>query len=1091
MISSIEVAKRKKPRRFLPSPVFVLRTPLLPFDALERWSEGLRAPEAPAGAELEAAVASDRERLRSRLDELARQPELREALFVASPSLESSFELWRQKPESKKGQRTEKALVRYLLRMASRATPFGLFAGCSAGSLGDATRLRLEARDRHRRHTRLDMDYLFALTEELGRQDDLRRELRYRPNSSLYRAAGRLRYAEARLQGRDRSYHLVAVEADEYLDATLERAESGATMAELAGTLVAADDDGEIRCEEAEQYVGELIDTQILVPDLAPPVTGVEPTRGLIDQLSPHAAGRGPAERLEAVSAALAALDAEGLGAPPETYRRVARDLAELPAEPKLPRLFQVDMFTASDLSLGDGVVREVEACLELLHEQADRHRLPDDLEPFRKSFVARFGEGREVPLVEALDEEIGIGFGGATNAAADAAPLLEGLPIADKPQAQTAPWSRREVFLLGKLQEAAAKGAVELELTPADLEQLASSEDDRPAPPDAVEVMVTVAADSEADLARGDFEILWKGATGPSGVRLLGRFCHADSAIDAGVRQHLEAEEALVPDALFAEIAHLPGGRIGNVLCRPVLRGWEIPYLGRSGAPRGRQIPVTDLRVSVAGSEVVLRSARLGRRVLPRLTTAHNYGRASLGVYRFLGAMQSQGVASGLTWSWGALENAAFKPRVRAGRLVLSRASWRVTKDELSSFDKATPAARFDAVRTWRRRRCLPRYAVLVDADQELLVDFDNVLSIDAWLDRLGGRTIVELAELYPTPGRLPAHGPEGRFTHELMMSFVRPGKNKKSARPAGPPAPAAGGAAARRARRSFPPGSEWLFCSLYTGTATADQVLREVVGPTARHAVRSGAADRWFFIRYGDPDRHLRVRLHGEPSRLLGDVLPRLERLAAPLMDDGRLWRLGLDTYERELERYGGDAGIELLEEVFFRDSEAVLALVHMLEGDEGEAMRWRLALRGIHALFDDMGFDLEARVELSRRLAAGYRREFAGGKALTIELGNRFRKERPGLESLLDPAADRASELWPGLAALRHRSKQLAPVWRRLRRRADDGRLATPLDELFGSVAHIHVNRLIRSNQRAHELVLFDFLTRLYRSRKARQR
>ena len=47
--------------------------------------------------------------------------------------------------------------------------------------------------------------------------------------------------------------------------------------------------------------------------------------------------------------------------------------------------------------------------------------------------------------------------------------------------------------------------------------------------------------------------------------------------------------------------------GRLGNILFRPLLRSHEIPYLGRSGAPLDRQIPVTDLVVSVAEGEIVL----------------------------------------------------------------------------------------------------------------------------------------------------------------------------------------------------------------------------------------------------------------------------------------------------------------------------------------------------------------------------------------------------------------------------------------------------------------------------------------------------
>src|SRR5262249_22589613 len=154
--------------------------------------------------------------------------------------------------------------------------------------------------------------------------------------------------------------------------------------------------------------------------------------------------------------------------------------------------------------------------------------------------------------------------------------------------------------------------------------------------------------------------------------------------------------------------------------------------------------------------------------------------------------------------------------------------------------------------------------------------------------------------------PEQLCASGPEGRFVHELVVPFVR----SSVATGGSPVAESVGRQASRPSpravERTFPPGSEWLYAKLYTGTATADRVLSEVVRPVVGAALQSGAADGWFFLRYGDPDWHLRLRFHGAPERLHAEVLPALQAAVAPLLDDGRLWRAQLDTYEREVERY-----------------------------------------------------------------------------------------------------------------------------------------------------------------------------------------
>src|SRR5438132_13100934 len=143
-----------------PSGFFVLRTPLLPFAEVTAWGDGLQAPAAAGGpGGLGEAVATDRAQLRRRLEDIVTTPEFRDALFVASPHLAAAVDPWRKEPDSDKGRATERSLVSYVLRAAGRPTPFGLFAGCTTGTIGARTCLRFEGMSRYRRHTRPDMDY--------------------------------------------------------------------------------------------------------------------------------------------------------------------------------------------------------------------------------------------------------------------------------------------------------------------------------------------------------------------------------------------------------------------------------------------------------------------------------------------------------------------------------------------------------------------------------------------------------------------------------------------------------------------------------------------------------------------------------------------------------------------------------------------------------------------------------------------------------------------------------------------------------------------------------------------------------------------
>jgi thiopeptide-type bacteriocin biosynthesis protein len=1058
---------------------FVLRTPLLPFTEVLAWGDGLQAPMAVGDSGvLGEAVAADRTLLRRRLEDVVTTPQFREALFVASPSLAAAVDVWRKEPDSDKGRATERSLMSYFLRAAARPTPFGLFAGCTTGTIGERTCMRLDEWARYRRHTRLDMDYLWALAEAVEQDPALREELDYRPNSSLYQLGDRLLFAEAR-QGRSgRSYKLVAVGATPYLLQTLTCAKYGARLDTLAAALV----DDDITRADADEYITELADSQILVADIRPQLTGAPTTDTFVATLSRRERSAGLASRLDKAVAGLAAIDADGIGVPAERYREAAAALDGLPVSPDPSRFVQVDLTKpAREATLGASVVSELLHGVGVLHALT-RYRGHQSLRQFREQFTQRY-ETREVPLAQALDEENGIGFERSGSLAAEAAPLLAGLPLS-RGQDHSVPWTRRDTFLLDKLTRALAVGSGEITIEAS--EAAAVRDDDTPPLPDAFHVVATLVADSKRAMGHDNFQVVLHAASGPSGARLVGRFLHADDELQRLVRAHLAAEEAIHPDRVFAEVVHLPEGRVGNILSRPVLRGYEIPYLGCSGAPADRQLPLSDLLVSIHGERIVLRSRRLGCEVVPRLTTAHNHIGHGLGIYRFLCALQYQQVTPGTTWDWGPLALAPFLPRVVSGRVILSRARWNLGESELAAFREPRGARMFTAVQQLQERVRMPRYVALTDGDNELVVDLDNVLSLETLAREVRGRASVPLVEMIPGPDQLCVTGPEGRFTHQVIVPFVR------SSRPATQP-PAATQPSARPAAtactRRFPPGSEWLYVKLFAGTATSDQVLRR-----AAHAVESslaaGGADRWFFIRYGDPDWHLRLRVHGTPEKLLREMLPLLYRATASLVETGQLWRIQLDTYEREVERYGGETGILLAERAFHADSDAVLAITRQLTGDAGAELRWRVALRGIDLLFDDLGLTLEQKLAIARRARRGYGSEFGADGNFQHEVSRRYRTERASLETLLDPQRDPPADLAASIQALRQRSMVLAPVARDLRAAAEGGRLSVDICDLAMSLAHMHVNRMLRSAQRAQELVLYEMLGRAYSSQAARR-
>jgi thiopeptide-type bacteriocin biosynthesis protein len=1073
---------------------FVLRTPLLSFNEFLGWSDGIKSRalhnQGVDSEGFQKAWTADVQVLRSRLRSILARPEVVHALLVASPSLQTGIEHWKRDPNSKRGLQAERAIVRYFERMSTRPTPFGTLAGYSVGTVdrqSSAVCLNLASRETYRTCTRLDFDYLFALTSALHRDQALIKELQYYPNSSLHRISDAWHYVESHLVGGKRSYDLAKVVADRHLDSVLERASKGATYHELLDAILTNSGESEVPTAEAEDYLKELINSQLLVSNLSPLLTGRPPLDDLIEQLSVLPSATQVSTTLQTVRTQLAALDTVGTGASNEHYREIAKTLGSLSVNVESERLFQVDMIKPVErLVLGKRVVAELLRGVDLLCRAGETSE-PEDLGLFREAFCNRY-EGALVPLLEALDEEVGVGFG---RSAGDSSPLLRGLALGGGGISAQPPLSKWHAFLLKKLVENKDESVFELRLDLADFP--AGTNSDYARLPDSFSVTATLAAASAAAIEAGDFDVDLVGTAGPSGATLTGRFCQSDPGLERCVRGLLQQEEFNTANAVYAEVVYVPEGRLGNVLSRPVLREYEIPYLTRSGAPQPQQIPVRDLLVGVSEARITLYSKRLECEVVPRLSNAHGFRNPALPpVYRFLCSLQHQFAVGVPGFTWGPLNNLDFLPRVRVGRLVLSLARWRLNKNDIEQLGKRSKSERFLAMQELRQNRKLPRWVVLHEADNALTADLDNPLSVDALVHVLKRRSEAMLTEMYPPPHLLCVTGPEGRFCHEINVAFVRHPEARQIAKQTvtRKPIPRAN-SILNHAIRTIGPGKDWLYVKLYGGDATLDEILTTDVLPLAGRANASELCRRWFFIRYADPHGHLRIRFNGQPNRLRLELMPLITEAFNPLLDSGRLWKIQFDTYEREIERYGGPQGMSISEDIFFADSQAAIEILKSLEGGEGLDSRWRIALLGVDRLLSDCGFDIDNKKITMERLRIAFNRELQGTADTKRRLSEKLRHEGKRLEALLEGSFEHCPELSFAGRIFKSRTSCMAPAIHNLRVLERDGLLHVDFSDLVTSYVHMHVNRLARSSARLYELVLYDFLFNLYDSKLARQR
>lgn len=284
------------------------------------------------------------------------------------------------------------------------------------------------------------------------------------------------------------------------------------------------------------------------------------------------------------------------------------------------------------------------------------------------------------------------------------------------------------------------------------------------------------------------------------------------------------------------------------------------------------------------------------------------------------------------------------------------------------------------------------------------------------------------------------------------------------------------------RKIQRSFIPGSEWIYIKVYTGSNTADKILVSELTKIISVLERKKYMEKWFFIRYSDPDFHLRIRIRVKDCKFIGEILRLFYKYFNKLLENDRVWKIQLDTYNRELERYKGHL-MELTETLFYIDSTHTLKLLRILE-DMPQSARWLIAVKMIDGLLKDFNYDLQQRKDLLESMNKSYKIEFGFNEFNAKQFNVMYREYSHELEEVLwDKKVDEGYKALYNILELR--SNVLKTIAQQLIKVNDGKEMQIPLS----SYIHMMLIRLFRSKNRLYELIVYNFMSRFYSSWIAR--
>ncbi|MDR2272017.1 MAG: lantibiotic dehydratase [Sphingobacterium sp.] len=676
---------------------------------------------------------------------------------------------------------------------------------------------------------------------------------------------------------------------------------------------------------------------------------------------------------------------------------------------------------------------RNLNSLIALLDTLLTAFRSPA-LEHFKNEYNNKF-EGRHLPLMEALDPEIGISLSANEQSKQDTDFIASLARAKDKPAA-----GKQRV--LGTL---FIKSAIQAGTRSIDLENLQGVfESGHGKLPNSIGMLCAVIDD----------KLVVEHLGGATAVSVLGRYTIASPEIEAMCKDLADREQKANTDVLFFDIGYMSEIAVDNVNRRSQIYPLQLSILNYDTSDQ--PLTLDDLLVSVVDDEIRLYSKKWKKRMVPRLSTAYNYNRSDLPLFRFLCELQYQGLKSNLSFNLSdILPDQQFYPRLVYKNIIVSAAKWLVSYDQLQDHIKADP---INTVKTLLAGLGIERYALIRTDDRTLCFDTEST-------EDMGELQFIlkKFQRFYIEEGFVPSEPiVKDRLDRPYASQFtialcheqkVYDGMSAAILLPD------------TKIRRNFPAGSEWLYYDIYIHPLRADYLLQDKLSiflKKHRSKIRC-----WFFLRYNKDGQHLRLRMKLHHLQDLGKIIISMADLLEAELDSGLISEFKISRYQRELERYS-PALMEPTEHLFFTDSKFVLSLLSSLTEEE---LKYQLCLDLVLRIRDAAPIAKEVFDSMINRTCAYFLKEHNADNKTYKQLNEQYKKFKSSTRIYLTPTLDNQFTAFE--------SEFISLLF---------SCPGPDRERLFTDLFHMHINRLFAVHQRTHEMIVYYFIVKRLQYEKA---
>lgn len=988
---------------------------------------------------------------------LSTDPLIREAIGSTSRSLLHSMDKLAIQKELPKGKQTAISFVKYLIRMSTRATPFGLLAGVTAGTFGEKTQVELENLTQYGKRTRPDMEWLMEFINQLEQRIEVVEQVKVATNSAIFQSGNRLEIPYISQYGQEREatdykgMESVSIRATAVVLYTLEQGKQGLYFYELVRKV--QEKYPETGNEKIKNFVWQLVQSQFLISELRPVLmvdTFSSPLDYIMDKLKNLQGITQEKIQLAEIKQFISEYDQQELGQGGAIFGKTVRTMNEMiPSQNPL----QIDLAVKTRANvLTKQIATDLGEAAECLWRLSPAETSTPGLVAYRNAFIEKYGVYREIPVLELLDNDRGLG----------APPTYQFPPSrwevkSDKDPSEV---SKLEKFFLEQIPKTIKNKEAEIEIQAIQIADLEPIPGNRASVPASLELYCSIIATSQQAVDDGDYNIVLGPNTGSTGAgKTFGRF--VDVLPKACQQEYYRTNELekthLGNDVVTAELVYMPhAGRSANVVISQNRRDYEIAIATNSSKEEQATLALSDLLIGVKDNHFYIKSRVLDKRVM--VTTGHMLNMLNApNVYRFLLEASQDEVRNWSPLRLGKVIEFPYIPRIRFKKVILSPASWKLTWQLLNTSKDLVTKEKFpDVISRWRGEWQVPQFVFMTEFDNRILLDLENPIHLEILFEELGHQPAGGRITLLEMSGKFTDHwlgGPGGKYFEEIVVPLIA---NKTTVKMEEEIPLIKKEGVADSLRMKYP-GSDWLYVKLYGNSSREEEFIAFALRDFCNQVIHEQhLATEWFYIRYADPQPHFRVRFRGEPQVLTSKLLPAMHQWWHQLTEDGLLSRVVIDTYEREVERYGGPDLIPQMETLFYADSVVTSDLLFVKRAGKLTIELETIGVVSIIHLLTSMDWDMDQQIAWLDKLIIPkeYLADFHKQRKLYMHLGD-------------------GEENWQNLRKYQHgeyiynsllqRGKQVKALGDRMKALEEGQTLLNSQSDIIGSLIHMHCNRL----------------------------